>query len=97
MKKSYLIKHRMNPGEIVELGKTVKLFDQSVREIKNGCIYHPLYQTSISICVCYKQIKNVRNAKGVIIAKRKYVGSPLWCTNQAYPPLKDPVIFRKGK
>lgn len=78
-----LLNVEMTTYDIRSLGSSVKMFNGSTYEVIDSKLFNPISKTFIRIDDHKRNIRNVKNSKGQIIAKRTNVGSKLLLTSAA--------------
>ncbi|MEQ6001485.1 MULTISPECIES: hypothetical protein [Bacillus] len=89
MAKNLLLNKRMTEKDIQEYGVEVKMFNGCTHKISGVDCIHETLNTRRKISQCYKSIRNVKDAEGQIIGKRRNPGNALYFTNTAFQPLKQ--------
>lgn len=75
--KLHQTRHEITLEQIIKLGSDLATFDQKGYIIKGDKVIHPLTKELIPIKDILGEIRNVRNSRKVIIAKRKNLNDSL--------------------
>jgi hypothetical protein len=75
--KSHQTRHEITLEQIIELGSDLATFDQKGYIIEGDKVIHPVTNELIPIQDILGEIRNVRNARKEIIAKRKNLNDSL--------------------
>ncbi|MCY7751703.1 hypothetical protein [Bacillus inaquosorum] len=88
MAKVKLLEKKMTEKDVEEYGSSLRLFDGSTHVLIGKECLHTHTKNKRPISQCYSDIRNVKNAEGVIVGKRVSPHSSLLFTTEAFQPAR---------